>query len=262
MDADGDGIVSFEDFCRSFHQIVRRQSFFRSQCTVGSQPSLRRHKSSVSRGRQDTSNSPNSDTRRTAYKKQVTTSLSLSFDGDETAANEAGTHDGEKAYISPGLSTVFRRMRARERHRKLQRTEGSLRRRSSASLTDLLQISSEFDRLNCGNEFKILHNSLSNGEDNLKHLFERIISAVLAEVYRLREENARMEESIVEERRRHQEDISRLAVELDQQIVAAESLAREKEREEVRKEFKADLKAKNIVISRLTGGHGENFFKL
>ncbi|KAL7064567.1 hypothetical protein AAHC03_05516 [Spirometra sp. Aus1] len=255
LDSDGDGIVSFEDFCRSFHQIVRRQSFFRNQCNMGSQNSLRCRLSSKSRSRINSTNSPHSEVRRSDIKKELTNSLSLSSDGDEIADNEAITQRDEKSHISPGLSAVLRRMKARERLRKLQRTEGTFRRQSSVSVSDLLEFTSEFDRLNCGSEFKKLHNSLSRGDSSLKNLFERIISTVLSEVYRLREENSRMEDSIVQERRRHQEEISRLAVELDQQILAAESVARQREREELQKEFKADMKAKKIAISQLTSGH-------
>ncbi|BHF65846.1 hypothetical protein SprV_0200885900 [Sparganum proliferum] len=255
LDSDGDGIVSFEDFCRSFHQIVRRQSFFRNQYNMGSQNSLRGRLTSRSRSRINSTNSPHSEVHRPDIKKELTNSLSLSSDGDEIADNEAITQRGERSHISPGLSAVLRRLKVRERLRKLQRTEGTFRRQSSVSVSDLLEFTSEFDRLNCGTEFKKLHNSLSRGDSSLKNLFERIISTVLSEVHRLREENSRMEDSIVQERRRHQEEISRLAVELDQQILAAESVARQREREELQKEFKADLKAKNIAISRLTSGH-------
>ncbi|VDM02955.1 unnamed protein product [Schistocephalus solidus] len=260
LDTDGDGIVSFEDFCQSFHKIVRCQNFFRNQYTSGSQTSLHHHVSYGSRGQTDSSNSSNSEVRRSNFKKQMTTSVSLSSDGDESVANDAVQQSEERSYRSPGLSTMFRRIRARDRVRKLQRTEGPIRSRSSMSLTDFLQLTSEFDRLNCGIEFRKLHSSLSKGDESLKHLFERIISVVLAEVYRLREENSRMEDSIVQERRKHQEDISQLAAELDQQILAAESLARQKEREEVQKEFKADLKAKNISLSCLTSRQRVSFF--
>lgn len=119
LDADGDGLINFEDFYKAFQQIVRRQSFYSSS----DEPLTGNGRSRI-----NSSASSQSGSRHRLSNRQSLGQLS----------NRDSTDDDRYVFKSVNLqkrASLFRRIKARSRQRQLLRQRSS----SSFSVMDSLE---------------------------------------------------------------------------------------------------------------------------